>query len=152
MVADVNGNTPLHFFAMTAAEDSPKKDGEKKDDKDKKSKGKSNTKEKRHAAVVEALGCNLKCCNWFVQRFDSAQCQWGDDNFFCSNKVKPQDVVKAIQDKLDKFEKQRLQAIKTQGNQDAFLGMLLSSAKIEPLDDSFKETKKQLEKLTKLLK
>jgi hypothetical protein len=64
MVADISGNTPLHFFAIAAAEDCSISNGEKKGDKDKKSKMKLKAKEKRHAALLEALGCNLKCCNW----------------------------------------------------------------------------------------
>jgi hypothetical protein len=74
------------------------------------------------------------------------------DSFHCSNKVTPQEIVKAVIEKLDKFEKQKLQDIKVQGSPHPIAGMLFSITKIEPLEQSFKETKKQLEKLTKLLK
>ena len=70
MVADINGNTPLHFFAIAAAEDSTKQESAKKDDKDKDKKPnlKVKAKAKRHAALIEALGCNLKCRNRWVKR------------------------------------------------------------------------------------
>jgi hypothetical protein len=54
-------------------------------------------------------------------------------------------------DKLDKFEKQKVQDLKTIGNPHPFVGMLLSSSKMEPVDESFKQVKKQLDKLKKQL-
>ena len=68
-----------------------------------------------------------------------------------SNGDSAQDIIKAMLDKLDKFEKQKVQDLKTIGNPHPFLGMLLSSSKMEPVDESFKQVKKQLEKLKKQL-
>ena len=65
MVADINGNTPLHFFAIAAAEFSPKNASDKKDDKEKVKEATAKLKamQKRHTNLVELLGCNRKCRN-----------------------------------------------------------------------------------------
>jgi len=64
-VADINGNTPLHFFALAAAEEGVAKGDSKKDEKGTAKQKEERNKSKRNADAIEALASNRKCQNWY---------------------------------------------------------------------------------------
>jgi hypothetical protein len=66
-VADIHGNTPLHFFALAAAEEGVIK-GDAKNEKGTTKQKEERNKAKRNADVIEALVANKKCQNWYGNR------------------------------------------------------------------------------------
>jgi hypothetical protein len=61
----MNGNTPLHFFALAAAEEGVRKDDAKRDERGTSKQKEERNKAKRNADVIEALFSNKKCLNWY---------------------------------------------------------------------------------------
>ncbi len=70
-VADINGNTPLHFFALAAAEEGVTKGDAKKDEKGTTKQKEERNKAKRNSDAIEALASNRKCKNWYGEIFPS---------------------------------------------------------------------------------
>jgi hypothetical protein len=70
-VADINGNTPLHFFAIAAAEEGVIKGDSKKDEKGTAKQKEERNRAKRNTDVIEALISNKKCLNWYRNCFRS---------------------------------------------------------------------------------